>query len=96
MSGVDVRREMRVCLNEELNPLSLSTVFSACVSILYLQLGRQIHGLAGRMEMEFDTVACTALVDVYSKCGCWRWAYVVIKELNGHRNFILWFRWLHV
>ncbi|KAK9276841.1 hypothetical protein L1049_006378 [Liquidambar formosana] len=32
----------------------------------------------------------TALVDMYSKCGCWRWAYDVFKELGGSRNLITW------
>ncbi|XP_031276797.1 pentatricopeptide repeat-containing protein At2g02750-like [Pistacia vera] len=88
--ALDVFREMRECLSEEPNSVSLTSVISACVSLLNLQLGRQIHGLIVKLEMEFDTMVGTALIDMYSKCGRVRWAYDVFKELNGRRNFITW------
>ncbi|GFY88423.1 pentatricopeptide repeat (PPR) superfamily protein [Actinidia rufa] len=87
---LDVFKDMKGCSGEVPNSVTLVSVISACSSLLYLQFGRQVHGLARKTDMSFDTMVGTALVDMYSKCSRWDWAYAVFQELNGNRNLITW------
>ncbi|XP_007046203.2 PREDICTED: pentatricopeptide repeat-containing protein At2g02750 [Theobroma cacao] len=88
---LNVFKEMRDSSQEEQpNTVTLVTVMSACASLLYLQFGRQVHGVVMKAEMQFDTMIGTALVDMYSKCRAWRWGYDVFKEMDGNRNLITW------
>lgn len=87
---LDVFKDMRAISHEQSNSVTLVSVLSACSSILFLQFGRQIHGLIVKFMLDMDTMVGTALVDMYSKCGCWQQAYNIFKELNGNRNLITW------
>lgn len=87
---LDVFKEMMGCSTEIPNPVTLVSVVSACSSLLYLQFGRQVHGLARKTDMAFDTMVGTAFVDMYSKCSQWKCAYDLFQELNGNRNLITW------
>ncbi|GAV80515.1 PPR domain-containing protein/PPR_2 domain-containing protein, partial [Cephalotus follicularis] len=87
---LSVFKEMRVCLNEKPDAVTLVSVISACACLVYMQFGRQVHGFVVKIDKQFDTMVGTALVDMYSKCGCWQRAYDVFKELNGCRNLITW------
>lgn len=87
---LDVFKEMMGCSTEIPNPVTLVSVVSACSSLLFLQFGRQVHGLARKTDMAFDTMVGTAFVDMYSKCSQWKCAYDLFQELNGNRNLITW------
>ncbi|TXG56408.1 hypothetical protein EZV62_017721 [Acer yangbiense] len=87
---LNVFKDMKESLSEKPNSVTFVSVISACASLLYLRFGRQIHGLIVKFEMQFDTMVGTALVDMYSKCGCWHLAYNFFKELNGSRNLMTW------
>lgn len=54
---------------------------SACGSLGALDQGRWIHAYAERNGMGLDTVLGTALVDMYSKCGCVETAMQVFEEM---------------
>ncbi|VVB03911.1 unnamed protein product [Arabis nemorensis] len=81
---------MRKFSNEEPNAVTFINAVSACASLLNLQYGRQIHGLVMKKEFRFDTMVGTALIDMYSKCRCWKSAYCVFTELKDTRNLISW------
>lgn len=87
---LDVFKDMRECSAEEPNSVTFVLVLSACASLLYLRFGRQVHGLIMKTNIEFDAMLATALVDLYSKCGCWQVAFDAFKELDGSRNLITW------
>lgn len=87
---VNMFKDMRDCLQEQPNSVTLVSVISACASLLYLQFGRQVHGLLVKTELQFDTMVGTALVDMYTKCRAWQWGFDVFKEMNGIRNLITW------
>ncbi|KAK8317043.1 hypothetical protein V6Z11_A13G080900 [Gossypium hirsutum] len=72
------------------NCVTFISIISACASLLYLQFGRQVHGVLVKIETQFDTMVGTALVDMYSKCRAWQWGYDVFKEMKGSRNLITW------
>lgn len=81
---------MRKFSSEEPNAVTFINAISACASLLNLQYGRQIHGLAMKKKFQFDTMVGTALIDMYSKCRCWKSAYGVFTELKDTRNLISW------
>ncbi|KAI4328398.1 hypothetical protein L6164_020755 [Bauhinia variegata] len=87
---MDVFKDMRECSDSKPNSLTLVSVLSACASLLYLRLGRQVHGLITKVETGTDITVVTALVDMYSKCGCWSSAFDFFAELEGNRNLITW------
>ncbi|OMO58731.1 hypothetical protein CCACVL1_25393 [Corchorus capsularis] len=88
---LNVFKDMRDGSQEEQpNSVTFVSVISACASLSYLQFGRQVHGVAMKTDVQFDTMVRTALVDMYSKCRAWQWGYDVFKEMNGSRNLITW------
>ncbi|PKA53144.1 Pentatricopeptide repeat-containing protein [Apostasia shenzhenica] len=58
-------------ISEGLKPDSstLLIALSACSHVAALELGKWVHGCVREMGLEFDVVLCTALVDMYAKCG---------------------------
>ncbi|KDP21219.1 hypothetical protein JCGZ_21690 [Jatropha curcas] len=83
-------KDMRECSIVKPNSVTLVSVISACACLLYLQYGRQIHGFIKKTLASCDAMVGTALVDMYSKCGYWQWAYEVFNELNDNKNLITW------
>jgi len=81
---------MRKFSSEEPNDVTFVNAITACASLLNLQYGRQLHGLVMKKEFQFDTMVGTALIDMYSKCRCWKSAYSVFTELKDTRNLISW------
>ncbi|KAK9684769.1 hypothetical protein RND81_10G230900 [Saponaria officinalis] len=51
------------------DPVLLVTVLSASVHIVDLGVGREIHGYVLRHGLESNVKVCSALIDMYSKCG---------------------------
>lgn len=86
----DVFKDMRRCLDDKPDSVTLVSVISACAKLCYLQLGRQVHGLAAKIGMSHDTIVGTGLLDMYSKCGCWHWSYSIFKEMAGKRSLVTW------
>ncbi|KAK9935197.1 hypothetical protein M0R45_022308 [Rubus argutus] len=87
---LDVFKQMRACIDENPNSVTLVSVLSACASLLYLRYGRQVHGLIMKIERGLDVMTGTALVDMYSKCGCWQLAYQIFEELIENRSLFTW------
>ncbi|XVE96310.1 hypothetical protein REPUB_Repub02eG0210300 [Reevesia pubescens] len=76
--------------DEQPNSITLVSVIFACASLLCLHFGRQVHGVVMKIELQFDTMVGTALVDMYTKCRAWQWGYDVFNEMNGSRNLVTW------
>ncbi|CAH8383387.1 unnamed protein product [Eruca vesicaria subsp. sativa] len=81
---------MRKFSDEEPNDVTFVNAVSASASLLHLQYARQIHGLVMKKTFRFDTMVGTALIDMYSKCRCWKSAYSVFTEMKDARNLISW------
>lgn len=52
------------------NQFTFSTVLDACASLSLLDYGRQVHGLLCKADLDADKCTESALIDMYSKCGC--------------------------
>ncbi|KAK3139391.1 hypothetical protein QOZ80_5AG0382500 [Eleusine coracana subsp. coracana] len=53
------------------NHFMLSSVLSACAGVARLGIGKCIHGAVFRLGYDGDDVVAVAVVDMYSKCGCY-------------------------
>ncbi|KAH0455750.1 hypothetical protein IEQ34_015782 [Dendrobium chrysotoxum] len=51
------------------NSSTLLSVLSACSHMAALDLGKWVHGSIEEMGLESDVTLCTALIDMYAKCG---------------------------
>ncbi|OVA09060.1 Pentatricopeptide repeat [Macleaya cordata] len=87
---LDLFKEMRESLGEKPSLVTWVSVLSACSGLLTLRFGKQVHCLILKYEVGFDVKVGTAFVDMYSKCGCWKEAYEIFKELDDNRNLITW------
>ncbi|KAL6012053.1 hypothetical protein ACLOJK_002528 [Asimina triloba] len=73
-----------------LDAYTFTPVVSACSALLDLRLGRQAHGLLIRTGISVGrTIVDTALVDLYSKCGCLADAMGVFRETKL-RDAVIW------
>lgn len=86
---LDVFKSMMECPCGKPNSVTLASVLSACSDLSDLGFGRQVHALTVRIQND-DVMVGTALVDMYSKCGAWQWAYNVFKERKRTGNLFTW------
>ncbi|EXB42930.1 hypothetical protein L484_013952 [Morus notabilis] len=51
------------------NPITITSILSACAQLGTLSLGKWVHGLIKSKNLECNIFVKTALVDMYAKCG---------------------------
>ncbi|KAJ0976209.1 hypothetical protein J5N97_018174 [Dioscorea zingiberensis] len=69
-------------LDMQPSPFMLSSVANACASIGRLSSGRSIHALVVRHDHEGNEVIAGALIDMYSKCGCFDYSSKVFHRIQ--------------
>ncbi|KAL9246412.1 hypothetical protein vseg_019951 [Gypsophila vaccaria] len=84
-----VFRDMFVSSDELPNSGTLVSVLGACSNLSSLQFGRQVHGFAVKVGLQAETMAGTALIVMYAKCGSCM-AYNVFREMNRNRSLVTW------
>jgi hypothetical protein len=61
------------CLMRELgvlgNKFTFSIVLKACVGLIDVKKGREVHAVVKKMDFENDVSVANALIDMYCKCG---------------------------
>ncbi|KAK8964079.1 Pentatricopeptide repeat-containing protein [Platanthera guangdongensis] len=65
------------------------SLLSSCSQLGALHMGRKIHLYIERNKMEIDSVIRTALIDMYSKCGCIDKAFKIFSALP-HNDVFSW------
>eukprot|EP01018_Ginkgo_biloba_P000564 Gb_28902 [translate_table: standard] len=68
---------------------TFTSVLKACISLVTLENGKQIHACIIKTGLESDVVVGTALVDMYAKCGSFLDSRVVFDTMP-ERNPISW------
>ncbi|VFQ85316.1 unnamed protein product [Cuscuta campestris] len=63
------------------NEVALSSILSACASILALEQGEQFHCMAVKLGLETSLYTASSLIDMYSKCGDIRAARDVLSQM---------------
>lgn len=73
----------------ELTKFTLSASLSACASLAATIEGIQLHAVLVRTGFQSNLFVATSLIDVYSKCGRIKEAYMVFANLE-EKTIILW------
>ncbi|KAM2308147.1 hypothetical protein COP1_030299 [Malus domestica] len=71
------------------NSVTLTTVISSCARISDLERGMEIHKELIKSRLVLDSFVCSALVDMYGKCGCLDMAKQVFEQIPI-KNVISW------
>lgn len=69
--------------------ITVASVLPACAELADLKQGTKIHGFCIKSSFELDLVVSTALVDMYSKCGCIKEAHWIFGAMPN-RNVVSW------
>ncbi|KAI3417460.1 uncharacterized protein J3R85_014414 [Psidium guajava] len=69
------------------NHAGVVAALSACAFLGALDQGRWIHAYVDRTKMKLDRILGTALIDMYSKCGCVETARHVFEEMEERDVF---------
>ncbi|XVF43537.1 hypothetical protein PTKIN_Ptkin02bG0047500 [Pterospermum kingtungense] len=78
-------------LMENVKPseFTFTSVLAACAEIGALVQGRWVHGYIDRYKLEMNAAVGTALINMYTKCGCLTEAFKVFKKLS-RKNVYAW------
>ncbi|XP_049933012.1 pentatricopeptide repeat-containing protein At5g66520-like [Nymphaea colorata] len=68
---------------------TLVSVLSACAHLGALEQGKWVHAFVGSNGMKLSVVLGTALIDMYSKCGCVDLALKIFHEMH-EKNLLAW------
>ncbi|GER56915.1 pentatricopeptide repeat-containing family protein [Striga asiatica] len=71
------------------NAVTLMSILPGCASLAALAKGREIHGYAIRNKLDSDVAVGSALIDMYTKCGCLSMAVRVFNTMEV-KNVITW------
>ncbi|MQM20924.1 hypothetical protein Taro_053953 [Colocasia esculenta] len=87
---LDLFRAMLVAEEDiEVDDATLVTILPVCAAEGWIEMGRLIHSLAVKLDLNHQLRVSNALIDMYSKCGCLpeaRWLFD--KALQ--RNVVSW------
>ncbi|KAK2985441.1 hypothetical protein RJ640_006737 [Escallonia rubra] len=82
-------REMRN-YNAMPDQATFVSVLRACAVLASLQDGREIHTLIFHTSFDSDELTCSALIDMYAKCGDVSSSAQVFGEMVHKKDVILW------
>ncbi|KAK9283651.1 hypothetical protein L1049_011901 [Liquidambar formosana] len=67
--------------------VSITSVLAAVSSVAALLKGKTVHGYQIRLEIPSDLQVENALIDMYIKCGCLKYAQYIFQNMSG-RNLV--------
>ncbi|XP_059635782.1 pentatricopeptide repeat-containing protein At4g30700 [Cornus florida] len=67
-TAISLFREMQM-LHIRPNPVTVTSILSACAQLGAISLGKWVHDLINRENFESNIYVSTALIDMYAKCG---------------------------
>ncbi|XP_043712104.1 pentatricopeptide repeat-containing protein At5g56310-like [Telopea speciosissima] len=89
VEALSVFREMIVSGAPPPNESALVSSLSACAQLGALDQGRWIHAYVKRFGIKLSVRLCTALVDMYTKCGSIDSGYQVFEKMR-RRDVVAW------
>ncbi|XP_006826788.2 pentatricopeptide repeat-containing protein At4g19220, mitochondrial [Amborella trichopoda] len=75
-------RELFYQMDFEPNEMTLASVLSACAQLGDFKLGEHIHDHITQNGFEQNAFVCTALIDMYAKCGRLEEAIQIFKDVR--------------
>lgn len=82
-------QEMRSC-NVLPDQATFVSVLRACAISSSMRDGRQVHSLIIHIGFDLDESTCSALVDMYAKCGDVKSSMQVFEEMHSKNDVISW------
>ncbi|KAM0887641.1 hypothetical protein ACQ4PT_028897 [Festuca glaucescens] len=76
-------------LNVRPNPLTISSTLSACAQLGALSLGKWVHKIIAKENLELNVYVMTALIDMYVKCGSIAEARCIFNRMDN-KNVVSW------
>jgi pentatricopeptide repeat protein len=86
--AVALFQEMQA-LNVRPNPLTISSTLSACAQLGALSLGKWVHKIIAKENLELNVYVMTALIDMYVKCGSIAEARCIFNRMDN-KNVVSW------
>ncbi|KAJ8766456.1 hypothetical protein K2173_022515 [Erythroxylum novogranatense] len=80
--ALQVFREFNRLMMEPPNSFTLACVINVCASLGRLVPGKVTHAVVIRIGCESNGVVSSALVDMYSKCGCFSYSDKVFRRIH--------------
>ncbi|KAI3446722.1 hypothetical protein Pfo_003387 [Paulownia fortunei] len=71
------------------NPVTITSILSACAQLGALGLGKWVHDLIKKECFESNIYVSTALIDMYTKCGSIEEAKSLF-DMMGEKNIVTW------
>ncbi|XP_057961042.1 pentatricopeptide repeat-containing protein At3g57430, chloroplastic [Malania oleifera] len=87
MKSGDYEDEKRVPCKP--SSITLISILPSCATLVALAKGKEIHAYAIRHALASDVAVGSALVDMYSKCGCLNLCRTLFNEMPN-KNLITW------
>ncbi|XP_062228295.1 pentatricopeptide repeat-containing protein At4g30700 [Phragmites australis] len=76
-------------LNVQPNPITISSTLSACAQLGALSLGKWVHEIITKQNLELNVYVMTALIDMYAKCGSIAEARSIFDRMDN-KNVVSW------
>ncbi|KAL6861907.1 hypothetical protein ACP4OV_017607 [Aristida adscensionis] len=76
-------------LNVQPNPITISSTLSACAQLGALSLGKWVHKIIAKENLELNVYVMTALIDMYVKCGSIAEARSIFDRMDN-KNVVSW------
>lgn len=89
--GFDLFKEMLSVDEESMRPddATAVTVLPMCAVDGWLEMGRVVHGMSVKLDLDHELRVSNALVDMYAKCSCLSDAQLLFGH-NQQRNVVSW------
>ncbi|KAK8966722.1 Pentatricopeptide repeat-containing protein [Platanthera guangdongensis] len=87
--GLMIFREMDNTYGLDPDNFTLSGVLTACSELSSFRYGTQIHGHLIRTRVELDIGVFNAIMNMYAKCGCFKYACHIFRSMP-ERNLVSW------
>lgn len=69
---------------------TFASVLRACAGLSSLQNGQEIHSLIVHTGFNMDEITCSALIDMYAKCGVVESSVQVFHEMGSINSVVSW------
>lgn len=89
--GFDLFRKMMTVGDERMSPdeATVVTVLPMCAGEGWLEMGRAVHGLSVKLDLDHELRASNAMIDMYAKCCCLLEAWHLFDRML-RRNVVSW------
>ncbi|KAK9100141.1 hypothetical protein Scep_023571 [Stephania cephalantha] len=86
--AISLFRRMQT-LKVQPNPVTITSILSACAQLGAVTLGKWVHELIVRENFQSNIYVSTALIDMYAKCGSIREAQILFDTMP-EKNVVSW------